>query len=260
MSPFIDIVVQPSYGENRCLVRWVVLDDYRLGEFTVFRSYDGTSWTPLNADNPVIDGSGVFEDSDVLLDQRFEKVRYRIYLHTQAKEDFDSPIVGPYEKLNRREYGIARRIMQLELRNMAQGRNGIPVIILKPRRRGKPCECVDPVTGQGTQTTVCRKCFGTGFEGGYTAPLRSWVTVVQRSPIDPQDAEGASVDTIGAMFRTLAYPPLQKDDVLVHPSQDDRYVVGKVESFEFKGVIPVVYHVTVEQLARRDIRYKIPVA
>jgi hypothetical protein len=259
MGPFLDIVVAPSYGHNSHLIRWTLATGFARGQVYVYRSENGqTGWEILNPDNPVI-GRNSFEDTDSPVRDLLTVMHYRLLLE-QDKQAYDSPIVGTFDKLTRREFGIVRRILQLELKSLREGRQGIEVHVRTPLTKGRTCRCVDPVTKQSSQASLCPHCYGTRIEGGYAPAVTTWISIQEWNPTEKVDDPSGKhrVDNNAAKTRALAYPDLITDDLIIHPTTDLRMAVMSAGAEYFRGMVPVVSHPNLVLLPRSDIRYQLP--
>lgn len=260
MQPFIDISILPSYGTHSCLVKWIVQEGFESGDFYIYRSPDGGgNWELLN---PVVDGveqpinALEFEDNNFLFTGRIGTPHYRILLEHEG-EDYDSPVVGAYGKLNEREFNLCRRILQLELRRIKTARNGIKVLVFKPLTRGTVCRCVDVKSGQHVASSLCPICYGQGFEGGFTRPFVTWMEKNQISPTAVMDSEIGSSDPKKITVAIPSFPALRTGDMVVYPEVDARYLVESCQPYLFRGISPVRYDATLDLLRRTDIRYKL---
>jgi ribosomal protein L37AE/L43A len=125
-----------------------------------------------------------------------------------------------------------------------------------------PCPaCTDKDTNQKIGISRCRACFSTGREGGYLPGMWTYMRIMEHSPnvkLDSPDGAGSSEPT-KYKARLLAFPSLTKDDLLVDPAADNRYLVDSTDVSTFKGKIPIVMLADLQLLRRNDIRYKIPV-
>jgi hypothetical protein len=260
MDTFLDVVVSPSYGEDRAVVRWAVSPEIRHNDsdFYVFRSEDGqTHWQLLNK-APV--RGNQFVDTDFVVRDLLTTMHYRV-LMVHHDSETDSPVVGVFDKLTRREFGIVRRIMQLEMLCMMQGRQGIEVQVRSPLTSGVTCRCVDPVTKQSSQASLCPYCYGTRFEGGFTSPVTTWIRAedwnVNTRADDPSGKARTDVQVVRG--RALTIPSLRTDDLVIHVPTDTRLAVAEVKQEMFRGIVPVVSLPGFVLLPRQDIRYKLPV-
>lgn len=259
MSPFLDISLQPGYGDKQCVVRWRLSAEFQDGDVYVYRAPAASGpWTILNDDAPVR-GSSSFTDVAFVVTNSTDRIHYRLLLEHRTG-DFDSPVVGLFEKLSRKEFGIVRRVMKLELMHMREGRNGIEVLVYKPKKSGPRCRCVDRSTGQSAQASLCPYCYGTTFEGGYHNPVRTWMEEERWSERRIEDnASGAgSVDTRMLTANLIAFPELDRGDVVVHRELDNRFAVVVSDPKLFNGSYPIAQKAQLVLLQRQDIRYRIP--
>jgi hypothetical protein len=78
-----------------------------------------------------------------------------------------------------------------------------------------------------------------------------------RAKMDSPDGAGTSEPT-NYKAHMLAFPALSKDDLLVDPATDKRYLVDLTDMSLFKGKIPITMQADLQLLRRTDIRYKLP--
>lgn len=134
--------------------------------------------------------------------------------------------------------------------------NGTPAALLKRKRWGTRCRCVDKQTREPTLSS-CKTCWGTGFVGGYWDPV---ITNVRRSipqggtSVMPEGRnEGSSVRI--AFGNT---PGLDQGDVFVFFNDGRRYLVDQASSTEFQlGTIH--QYATCVELPRLSILYSMVV-
>jgi hypothetical protein len=261
MDPFLDLTVAPAYGKNSCVVRWQLARGFSVGDVYVYRSEDGmTGWDLLNPATPVR-GMSYFEDTDFVVRDLLTTPHYRLLLEYGGKS-YDSPIVGIFEKLNRKEFGIVRRILQLELKAMREGRQGNEVRILSPLTRGPTCRCVDPTTKQSSQASLCPYCYGTRIEGGFGSAVTTWMRFIDENPLsrvdDPTGKHAVDQNTVKC--RALTIPGLITGDLVVHAPTDLRMAVVSAEVEYFRGLVPIVCSPSMVVLPRSDIRYQVPLS
>jgi hypothetical protein len=126
---------------------------------------------------------------------------------------------------------------------------------LFPRRTfGPRCSCYDVVLGRITRSAHLL-CFGTGFLGGYHAPIESFVQVDPnpKSRTENSLQEGHHNDTSA---RLISFPPVSPDDILVE-SENRRWVVKTVTPTErLRGVVR--QELTMHEVPRGDIEFALP--
>lgn len=258
MNPFLDLSLQPGYGAKQCLVRWKLGAEYQDGDVYVYKApaVQGP-WELLNTEP--VSGVQYFTDENFIVGDVNTRVHYRLLLEHRSG-DFDSPVVGLFDKLNRKEFGIARRLMKLELLHKREGRNGTAVLVYKPRTSGPRCRCVDTQTGQSNQASLCPFCYGTTYEGGYIDPVETWFEEEKWSPftIDDKENGAGSSSTRTLVVNMLAFPEVTRGDVIIHRELDNRFAVIVTEPKYFNGSFPIRQDTQLILLPRQDIRYKIP--
>jgi hypothetical protein len=258
VTPFLDISLQPGYGDKQCVVRWRLAAEFQDGDVYVYRAPTAAGpWTLLNDNAPARAGS--FTDTAFVVTDSTTRPHYRLCLEHRTG-DYDSPVIGLFDKLSRKEFGIVRRVMKLELLHMREGKNGIEVLVYKPKRKGPRCRCVDKATGQSSQASLCPYCYGTTFEGGFYPPVWTWLEAERWSErkIEDNPSGAGSVDTRLLTANILAFPELDRGDVIVHRELDNRFAVIVSDPKLFHGTYPIKQVAQLVLLQRQDIRYRIP--
>ena len=256
MDPFLDVQVQPLYGAFRALISWKVIPEYEAATFTGCKSTDGLNgWDPIGAvtkDNHLVDDNLVSQG-------KLQEQYYQVMVTKGDGKVFKSPMVGTFGKVNREEFGAARRIMEMEYQSL---RKFIKIHLCKFKAMGDSCKrCVDPDTDQAVGTSRCPECFGTKKEGGFYPPVITYMRPMSISPTVQQDSPemAGTTDPITLTARMPGFPLLRKDDLLVHKETDRRYLVETVEPSWFAAKVPVVFMVKLVQLATNDMRYDFPI-
>lgn len=213
-------------------------------------------WILLN--NDPVHGEE-FVDNNFTVGNRTDIMHYRVLLISDGQE-FDSPVTRFDDKLHRGEFGLLRRMVEKEFKELSH--TGPRVRIFRLRSWAPNCPaCTSNVTGQRIATSVCTTCYGTGKEGGYNPPVDSWMAftnaVIPIATTDRQDM--GSSDKKKGQVRLPGYPLLTREDLIIHRETDNRYVVGVNHPALFKGMFPVNQTLEVSLLARSDVRYKLPI-
>lgn len=256
MNPFIDVRVLPSYGQLTALVTWTVTDAFRDANFVVFRSPDGINdWKEIGS----VLGKDFFADSNLITFGKLDQRYYRIILQKNGKR-FDSPSIGTFGTVSRREFGAARKIMDIEMREL---QHATEVLIFKLKYTEKQCPvCTDPDTEQQIGTTLCKTCYGTAVEGGYWPGIKSFSRFLKIGPIvqlDSADGTGTR-DMVKVDARFIGFPNLRKNDLIVVPQSDQRYLIETNNVGYLNGKIPICQEVQMVLLRRTDIRYQLPLS
>jgi len=263
MSVFRNITVQPSYGKRAVLLTWDVAPDYQTGDFFIFKSPDGSGGWELVNSTPVSGTS--YEVADFVIQNLSTIPHFRILLEFEGNS-YDSPTVGIFDDMTRREYAAMTQIMRREYLGVSRG-NGMRVLHYTPKTKGELCDSSDPDTGQivGTDCPPVdpeEECFGQRYKGGFRTPYYTWCRLDETGPtitMDYKEGLGA-VDEFMSRARFLAFPHPRKNDLIVNPRTDDRYAVSPiVKPYKFRGLFPIAYDVQLELLPRSDVRYRVPI-
>jgi hypothetical protein len=257
-NPFLNVHVQPSYARNRAVVTWTLRPGYAGAEFFIFKSYN-KGVAPWTLANELAVKGNIFQDDNLFVDG---DPYYRILMLWQGQE-FDSPIVGTFDKLSKLQYGGLSKMMQLEYRRMSSG-NGIQVLHYIPLIDGNLVAGVDEDTLQ-ISAIPCpddEGNVGELYDGGYGNPMYTWIEIAQFGPDERTEVDNGAGNSAKLVHqgRMLAFPRPKVNHLIVHPPTDNRYVVtSKVNGNFFRGVFPISYDVGLQLLNKSDPRYKIPV-
>jgi hypothetical protein len=258
-NPFLNVHIQPSYAKNQAVISWTTSPGYIGAEYYVFKSYNKgiAPWKLVN-EEPVY--ANLLQDKNLFVDG---DPYYRVLMVWQGQE-FDSPVVGTFDKLSKAQYGGVSRMMQLEYLRMSTG-NGIQVLHYIPLIDGEYVDTVDPETQQ-MYGLACRdddtENLGEMFKGGFASPVYTWIEIARFGDDDrAEDDSGLGVNNkLIHAGRLLAFPRPKPNHLIVHPPTDNRYVVtSKVTGNFFRGVFPISYDVSLQLLRKTDPRYKIKV-
>ena len=184
-------------------------------------------------------------------------MRQTYYRVTAAAGPVSATAVAPVgDQLPRRQY-LLRKKIQRDLAVSFRVGNGVPLAVLKRRHWGCRCTaCFDKLTKSVTNSK-CKVCYGTGFTGGYHAPVKisgrkgTTNTRVQTAPQGKTE-----INTLE--LTVLDYPALAQDDIIVELKTNRRYVIQHVTQTELRGV-PVHQKVVMSELARDSIEYSVQV-
>lgn len=263
MASFTSVKVQPSYGNKRALVTWAVTSDIADGEFHVYRSPDGSgNWELLNVD-PVTGTS--YEDTTLVPGNLQDIPHYRV-LCVKDDAEYDSPIIGIYNLLTRKEYAVCSKILKMEFLQLSRG-EGLKVLVYKPLQSGEVSDQVDPDTLQHTGVPCPSldhedNSYDQIYKEGYARPVLTLMRITDNGPIVVMDRQNglSTRDENMIQARFLGYPHITTGDMIVNYETDDRYAVtDTVKAYKFKGVFPVAFDAKLQMLSRKDVRYKVPV-
>lgn len=200
---------------------------------------DASDW--VNVGDPVTNGY-------FALDPAWREGGYSLTTHYRVKlttpqNVYVSQATPAFGELTEKDWLIAREILRKEqLRNKLVS---IPGYLIKPMRFGVPCpRCRDPMSSEVTDAN-CQVCNGTGFEVGYhpAQPMQCWDLSPQVDQSDVADVKGTTRVEPYVNARVIGFPALNKKDVWVNGSSDERWVIETIQvSAAIRGV-PLVYQV-----------------
>lgn len=135
--------------------------------------------------------------------------------------------------------------------------NGVPCAVLKKKQWGERCpRCYDKVSREVVRAN-CVTCWGTGFVGGYWAPVK--VHTRRSAPVSAtqQTPEGKS-DSNSVRIWMPHIPQLDRDDVIVFLRDNKRFRVDQQSETQ---ITTVTVHQTISavEIERSHILYKLPV-
>jgi len=183
---------------------------------------------------------------------------YRIVL-TTADGTYVSDPQPATGALDKESQLLAREIERKELLRLKKqaGQNGF---LLKRRLFGTACSCRDPMTEEATNSD-CQYCYGTGFTGGYFAPVEYWAELTPHGHDSKQSPEGRGTvdDAPRVHLRGLNSPQVFSYDVWIAAHNDFRWLIRRIgHVVEVRGV-PIVIQAEARLLPFSHPVYKIEV-
>ena len=187
-------------------------------------------------------------------------LHYRVVLTTPVGA-YVSPAANVYGLLTKEQWLRAREVMRKESLVMRRfvGVNGW---LLKAKRYGALCSCVDPTTGEVNNSSD-PVCFGTGYVGGYHPPVPLFFANLSNPDAYERAAYNEARGTVRPVVvtgRVVADLPVVSRDAWVQAGSDERYYVADVRELVAVGSTPVVYQVTLRLAPRSDVLYALPIA
>jgi hypothetical protein len=186
--------------------------------------------------------------------QLFQSVFYKLTCVTPSGQTLEAPVIeagadGPSRRMSqvlrklRRNFRITTRY------------NGTPLALLKRRQWGVRCgTCVDGRTRELVRAN-CRVCWGTGIVDGYWDPIlvrgRRGVSV-NTTTVSPSQTS----DTNDESFWVQEFPLLERDDVLVSLSDQERFRVDRQISTQIQ-LNTVHQELSCQELRRDHIVYQL---
>jgi len=217
---------------------------------------DAADWQ--NVGEPVTDGY-------VALDPAWREASYDLLVHyritlTTPLGTYVSQAAACSGELTEKDWLLAREIIRKE--KLRHKLVSVPGYLIKQMRYGVPCKrCRDPLTSEITDAD-CPVCNGTSFEIGYHPPLpmQCWdlspQTIVEQ--VDSQ-MKGATRDNPYVNARVIGFPALNKNDIWVNGSSDERWLVEQIQIVAAIRNVPIVYQVQLGLLPFHSTVYKLEV-
>jgi len=260
--PFFNIDVSPTHGSRACRLSWDIDPAYVTADIYVYFSTTGVtgSWD-LRTNAPLTNVQS-FVDDKFVMTNKIDVGYYRL-LAVLGQDKKPSAAIPIFGAITPKEYGIVNRIMQYEWRE-SRTSNGIPMYHCVPKDHGDPAANVDSMTGQyvGVNCDADHPSYGMPYAGGYWNPFLTWVRLrtINLSNIKDNPAGLGKEDDHVVQARLLAFPRPVRGHMFVNAVTDERYVVSEapIKPYMLRGTTPIAYEVTMEQLARNDPRYKLP--
>jgi hypothetical protein len=180
---------------------------------------------------------------------------YRLKLETAEGIYYSRPL-HTFGKLNYADWRMYESIVRAEGIRLASV-DGTKGTLLKRKISGIKCKrCRDFGTGE-VKDAMCKICYGTGWIGGYYAPIPCFSINLNPSGstiTKDVQVQGPVAETF-CTGRAIAGPILSTGDVWVNRESSERFVItGLKHRGEVKG-IPTVYQLGMDRLPFSDVVY-----
>lgn len=185
-------------------------------------------------------------------------IYYRVILTTATGHYVSDPQSAG--QVDRRTWVFYQEILRKERLMLRQfvGESGF---LLRARRYGTLCSCVDPDTGE-CYNSSCTICYGLKYVGGVYAPI----PFIFANPSAQENYEKVDYNEgLGTIQRTTIQGRIPADtliasrDVWVEESTDARYYVHTVRELAVFRGLPVINQVEFRLAPRGDVIYKLPI-
>ena len=217
---------------------------------------DATDWVNIGA--PVVNGYLAY-------DPAWHESGYDLLSHywatlTTPTNTYVSQAASCFGELNEHDWLLAREVVRKE--KVRHKLVSVPGYLIKPMRFGKPCpRCRDPLTQEVTDSD-CPVCNGTSFEVGYHPPLE-----MQCWDLSPQtitehvdtNMRGSTRENPYVSARVIGFPALNKNDIWVNGTSDERWLVESIQISAAIRNVPVIYQVQMGLMAFNNPVYAIEV-
>ena len=185
---------------------------------------------------------------------------YRVKLTTAETNYFSRPQAA-LGALSRYDWSAWKNHVRVQTLSLKKAPNGVEGFVLKRRLYGTPCTCIDAETGE-VRKPDHEPCYGTGWVGGYFAPLGCQYADMElrmtRDQID--DAMRGMVNAVSVPAKMLAVPQLYELDVFVEKKTDVRYSVRGLQYAVAQRNVPVLLNVKLVPYPFSHVIYKFPIS
>ena len=252
---FYNITVYPFYGDEFVYLKWNNAIGNKNKRIIVERSPDGhTEWKSINGDGQF--NITEFVDPEFIPGNLLDKYHYRLRIGNVISNS-----VSFFDVLNKREFGMFRRMLQMEQLRMSRG-NGMSVLYFRRKNTGDLSDNVNPYTRQQVAAYYDNDGVTNRFKGGFSGPIKTWLelnaTKKSAGELD-QQGHGLNDNTI-KQSRMFATPYPQLGDLFINPRTNDRYVLNNISQvFYFKGNIPFMLNGEIELLPRDNLIYQLDI-
>lgn len=208
---------------------------------------------------PVEDAPYLLDPDQRLWGASLTAANYRVLL-TTATGHYVSDAVPAIGTLDVRGWGEVREILRKERMMLRQfvGENGF---LLRARRYGTLCDCVDPDTGERNNSS-CTICYGNKFVGGYYAPIPFVFANTTNASIYErvQYNEGLGTVRPRRIFgRVTGDVPVASMDVWISAGDDRRFYIHEVTSIAQLQGVTIVNRVELRAAPRSDVIFSLKV-
>lgn len=187
-------------------------------------------------------------------------IAYRVVL-TTSRGQYTSGLSQPLGLLSKRQWLLYRAMTRRTLLTVQRpGFRSLAGWLLKRKRHGTQCSCIDPFTG-GCQDSSCELCHGTGWTTGYWRAAENTLFNMTPEAMDIQvDAEGGrgTVADVVQKGSFVGLPQISTRDVWIMADSDRRYFVHRVENQAELNQVPVVTAVELRLAELTDVIYTVP--
>lgn len=206
--------------------------------FSVEASLSGVGdWIPVAT---VADGNSFTIDPQRRVWAKNNRLHYRVSLALPEGATASTQVKQANGNFTQRDARLAAEIVRKELLNLEKFA-GTCGYLYKRRHWGTKCSaCTDFNTGE-VKNSNCQVCYGTGFQGGYFAPVPYFVVQSAKTHrrASVETPRGTTEDQVESM-RGVACPWIDSYDVWFNAATDARYVIHSVKELRHRG-IPVVF-------------------
>jgi len=213
--------------------------------------YNYTDRLPTEAPSPPIPAHALVQTNQLQLTRA---IYYRVVVTSpsgvkaEAITTLEPKLAGRFKLLKRKMVRDESVLLKL---------NGVEVAVLKRKHWGPRCtKCFDRYSKEVVRSN-CTLCYGTGFIGGYYAPI---ATLARRLPVPAHKdvTQHGEAEVKLTRITMLDAPKISLNDVIVFLRDNRRFLVKEITSTELKTVT-IHQSAVVSELARSAVEYRVPV-
>ena len=257
--PFKDVTVSVAPDKSK-IIQWTMDCRFRsIEQITGFHvdMSRGGEWFRIT--EALITDMCLYVDQDKYRCGLRADIYYRVVAVDTALNEYKSKPTHIFQCWkDSAQWRIAREILRKEYLRLMKLPTGVEGMLLKARQHGPKCtECIDHDLEESL-VECCSNCLGTGFVGGYYDAIPYWLDLSGTASQEAKTATFGVVNNKQRIARAVAYPQVSEYDIWVASKSNLRFVINKVESTGETLVVPLVYRLSIAELAQSDEAYNIP--
>ena len=252
---FSRVTVYPAFSKE-ILIEWELERATLPGVYWFLVERAGSPEGPWELLTPTpLPNAEFFIDRTAPLLSKENFLFYRVTVTDPKGRVFISDPKDLFRNLEREQWYVAREITRKEILRFVK-KVGVRAAVLKKKRFGPLCDCVDPVSGEVTDSS-CPDCFGTRYAGGFNDPIEAWVESSPFPNAKQLQNMGWLTEDFSGQIRMVSYPLVTREDIIVELDSNRRLRVLQIDPVELRTV-PIVQLVGVKMIPRSDVEYTIP--
>lgn len=107
--------------------------------------------------------------------------------------------------------------------------NNNELLLIKKIRTGQRCDCYDDIRSSSSFGDKCKKCWGTGYLGGYYPPIKIMANFFNTAGAQEEMAPTGTIETKSSIqLWTPAFPIIQENDIILDTTTNQRSRVMSV--------------------------------
>lgn len=158
----------------------------------------------------------------------------------------------------RRRLVLIQRSVKRNAHIALQHFTGVSVWVLKRKHFGERCSACYNSLLRTVVFENCSVCYGTGFVGGYYAPVEALAKITEAPPQQRFSGTG-NAELVMGQIEMADFPRIEQDDIVVEKNNRHRWVVrDSVREANLRRT-PVTQHYRCSALPAKDPAFSVPV-